>query len=277
MEKLLWVFIILVVSYYLIMKQDDKVETVCILGMGDCGVTQRSVNELVNTVTTNVIQENAQNCGASTGVDQMIKISDLNAGGDINISNITQDSNVKFNFSCMQEASNQANLETQLANSVRSELDQLTSGYQFQPSEQEQINTTKNNITTNLTSRNLAECTSRMFSNQETIINNLNAKRNININNIAQTAILDVASTCNQSNQNLQNAITSLETEISAKGKQEAKGVDIFASLASLGTFALPLIIAIVLSFLSVAMFFVMSGDVGEMSPMNQMSRQMNQ
>lgn len=262
MEKLVLIFVVLLASYYLIMKQDDKVENLCILGMGDCGVTQKSVNELVNNVTTNVLQENAQNCGASTGVDQMIKISDLNAGGDINISNITQASDVKFNFSCMQEASNQANIETQLANAVRSELDQMTSGYQFQPSDQEQINTTKNNIATNLTSRNLAECTSRMFSNQETIINRLNARGNININNIAQTAILDVASTCNQSNKNLQNAITKLETEISAKGKQEAKGVDVFASLAS-GGVALPLIILVVVSLLSasVLMFFAMSGE----------------
>jgi hypothetical protein len=70
---------------------------------------------------------------------------------------------------------------------------------------------------------------------------------------------LDVASTCNQKNENLQNAITKLETQLSAKGKQEAKGVDMFASLASLGTSGLPLIISLIVLSVAVAAFFMLS------------------
>jgi hypothetical protein len=145
-ERLLGLVIVLTVAYTLFVP--EKNEQFCALGIGDCGTKAKSVNETVNTTMTGIMTSNAQSCGASTGVNQMISISDLDAGGDITISNIKQDSNVKVNFSCMQNAQTQSDLANQFEQELKNNMKKATSGYQFQPSETETIYRNINELAT---------------------------------------------------------------------------------------------------------------------------------
>jgi hypothetical protein len=152
---------------------------------------------------TGIMTSNAQSCGALTGVNQMISISDLDAGGDITISNIKQDSNVKVNFTCMQNAQTQSDLANQFQQELKNNMKQATSGYQFRPSETETVNRNINELATQVNVSNVADCMAKSFSDQTTLIQRLSAKKDIWIENLAQTAIMDATANCMQTNGNV--------------------------------------------------------------------------
>lgn len=250
-ERLLGLVVVLMVAYTLF--APEKKEHICVLGIGDCGVKSTSVNETVNKTMTNVMMSNAQSCGASTGVNQMISLSDIDAEGDVTISGIKQDSNLKFDFSCMQTSGNQADLSSKFSDQLKQDMKQTTSGYQFQPSETETVNRAINEITTNIGMSNVANCMANSFTDQTQLIDKIKATGNVKIENLAQTAIQDVTATCLQNNSNVTSAIADIQKVLDSKTDQTAKGVDLFASITSLGTVWIVAIIGCVVISLGVS------------------------
>jgi hypothetical protein len=236
--------IIICILILLVPKQPKLIENFCFLGIGDCGTTQTNVNDTVNTAITNVLNTNALNCAISTGVDQSIKISNINAGQDININGVNQTTQSKLDFSCLSNNTSQNDINNQLTGAVQSALDQKTSGFQFSASDQTQINTLKNNIVNNLNTNNITKCVANAYTNQNLLINQLNANRNVNIGDINQSATQTAVSNCTSSNSALNTAISALQNKIDVSNSQSATGA--FASLASLTTVWIVAIIGVV-------------------------------
>lgn len=268
-----FILIFIFISYLLLPSPKIKEqENLCILGMGDCGVKNTNITNTINTSITDIVKENAQSCGASTGISQMMKVSGLKAK-NINVNGLSQSSTDNFDFTCMQVAENKVELEKKLQESVKNDVEQKTSGYQFQPSEQETITNALNSVSTNIKSKSISDCISNKFINQELTIADLNAEEDINLENLSQTAIMAGASKCMQSNTDITKSIEDIQKIIDTKSSQTAKGVDMFASITALGT---AYIVGIVICFVCLSIVSIVSsiGSFGGFSKSSSNSAQ---
>jgi len=242
METQLITLIILVLSvYYYITYYSPKHKThegFCFLGVGDCGTKQISVSDTINKVLTENVSNTAKSCAASTGQNQLLALKGLSAGGDISIDGVSQTGDVKMDFSCLQSTKNNFSSNTALKNDLDKKLKQMTAGYQFQPSEQEEVTKLINDVTNKTTTNSVSNCIANTFNNQTLLIESLSTKGNISIKNISQEATSTVVAKCVQDDKTTVSAVNNLENKLKVQQEQEAKGVDIFASFASFGAWA---------------------------------------
>ncbi len=238
MDNFTHILLIFFISYFIssiLFPERERVENLCILGMGDCGVKNTNITNTINTSITDIVKENAQSCGSTTGISQMMKVSGLKAK-KITVSGLDQSSTDNFDFTCMQVAENKVELEKKLQENVKTNVEQKTSGYQFQPSEQETITNALNSVSTNIKSKSISDCISNKFINQELTVADLEAEDEITVENLSQTAIMAGTSKCMQSNTDITKSIEDIQKIIDTKSSQTATGVDMFASITALGT-----------------------------------------
>jgi hypothetical protein len=215
-------------------KSNGLQENFCFAGIiGDCSDKQKTVNEIINETVSKTMMSNSANCSMGNGINQKILIENIETDGDINFSGLNQSADVKMNFNCLQSQGLQASDVQKIKDNIKSDLEQKASGYRFQPTEQETINKTINKISSELNLDNVSSCIANALTNQETVISKLKAKKNVNINNIAQTAITDTTAQCIQDQSGIDDKVKDLQTLFDNKMKQENKGIDIFAVLAS--------------------------------------------
>lgn len=261
-QILLLIFVSYIISNIIFPIKEEK-EELCVLGLGDCGTKDTNITNTVNSTVTDIVKENAQICGSLTKNSQMIKISDLKAKGDVVLDGVSQDSTDNFDFSCMQVNENKIELEKKLQEEIKNKIEQKTSGYSFQPTELTTINNAINNVSTNIKSSSISKCISDKFINQEININDLESTGgNITIKNIAEKAIMAGTAKCMQSNSDTTKALEDIQKIIDTKSSQTATGVDMFTSLATLGTaYITGIIISVVcLSIVSIVSSIGMSG-----------------
>jgi hypothetical protein len=215
---------------------DPKVyEHFCIAGLiGNCETKQKTVNEMITNTVTNVAVSNSSSCSADGSAKQTLSLSDVNAGGDIDIGNISQDAKVTVNMNCLQRDITDVNTMRQIQNDLKNSVQQATSGFQFQPSDQETINRTENNITSNANLSSIAQCMANTFTNQDLVLSHITAKGNIKIHDLAQTAVAATASECVQEHLSKNSDVQTLQGLIDSKTTQEAKGIDLASIFNSL-------------------------------------------
>lgn len=239
MDNFTHILLIIFISYFIssiLFPERERVENFCFLGVaGDCGVKNTNITNTINTSITDIVKENAQSCGSTTGISQMMKVSGLKAK-KITVSGLDQSSTDNFDFTCMQVAENKVELEKKLQESVKNDVEQKTSGYQFQPSEQTTITNALNAVSTNIKSKSISDCISNKFINQELTVADLEAEDEITVENLSQTAIMAGTSKCMQSNTDITKSIEDIQKIIDTKSSQTATGVDMFASITALGT-----------------------------------------
>ncbi len=208
------------------------------------GATQSSVSEVITNVSTQILNTNAQNCALSTNVNQALTISQLSALGNININGVNQTSNVNLDFSCMSNSNNNIQLQSDLTNAIKTALDQKTEALSSL-SNQNSINTAKDNVMNSLNIQNILSCVVNSYSNISLTITQLNAGKDIDIKDINQSTTSAVISKCIANNQNLTNAINTLQNTLDTSNKQTALG------LFSSGGTGLVLIVVIIICLLS--------------------------
>lgn len=245
LNKSFWFYFVIIIFILILLvpRQPTLIEHFCFLGIGgDCGNTETNINETVNSSITNILNTNALNCAISTGIDQSIKISNINAGRDANIKGVLQNSESKLDFSCLSKNSSQNDIQNQVQQAVTSALDQTTSGFQFSPNDQTQINTLKNNVVNNLNTSNITTCVANAYTNQNILIQQINANRDVNVDDINQSATQTAVANCTSQNSALTSAISALQNKLDISNSQTSTGV--FGSLASIGTLGIVAIIA---------------------------------
>ena len=168
-----------------------------------------SFNEnLVENLSTTT-QSISQSSNAAVGTTQGFEISNLKAcGGDINVSDISQNVIAEFNFSQMATTTAEADYQTAMKNALESLVEKDTTvknelgGIGVTNDEQYNTNVQKNinKIVSSVTQSALSSIASTMTTNQSAKLLNFetvcgpgtfNTGGNININNISQNVQLD--------------------------------------------------------------------------------------
>lgn len=146
--------------------------------MGNQTATSTAMTDVLNSAITNVIMESSSKCGQDTSLVQTINVSGVKTKGcgKVKISDISQESMQTVNFSCSNDATNEAELLSKL----KSELDQKSSaavsgigGALNSQSNSTLIANLKNEVVNNISMKTLSECISKTVAEQTQNYTNL--------------------------------------------------------------------------------------------------------
>lgn len=95
----------------------------------------KNINETINTTTMNMIQESLKNTAASAEIKQKITISGLKAGGDIDISGVSQKAEVEISISSLTNSEMKQDLVQDTMNKMQTQIADQMKMTQAQASE----------------------------------------------------------------------------------------------------------------------------------------------
>jgi len=245
--------------------------------MGNQTSTSESVMDVVNKATTNVMMSNSSQCSQTNSQAPAIKITDLDSSGtscNINVSNVSQTAIQTPSFSCLSDSNMSADLSSQLKSAIKNEADSAVSGIGGAlNSEAVSKATTKlqNIVETNVNISNVSSCVQNNLQTPELFIQRLKSgcpryceigcndqisdakcaimmkNCTLNVDNISQTATQAAVANCVSKNTALTTAVSEIANDLTQSATSKNTGVDLFASLASVGGSMFPAIISIVL------------------------------
>lgn len=229
---------------------------------------QVSVSKTVNRVINHTVNETSKSCKSGSQTSLLLSLTDLTAGRDLNITGISQNNTVSVDFSCLQETRNKIENDTNLKNKIKEELDQeATATLGVSVSSQTSVTNALNEVINATTNESVSDCVSNTLVDQELIMNNLKAARDINIKDISQSAVVTTVASCIQKDNNATSAINKLQNEIDKKMTQTTGSGASGGSFASLGSWWIFLVACFV--------FFLCSSlSAGGMMIMQQQQQQ---
>src|SRR4029078_9321650 len=130
--------------------------------MGAAQSSSVTKTNLVNRAVSDVMMDSSSNCSANQGATQEITVKDISATGcKVSFNDISQDMNLTQNFSCMQEASNTADLNNKFATALDNQVTATLKGIPtalISNATTTAIADVKNEIKTNINIKSLADC-----------------------------------------------------------------------------------------------------------------------
>lgn len=227
--------------------------------MGATVSKTKSVTDIIQEATNEVMQQSAANCSASSSARQLIDIENLSVGKNcsINISDISQTAVVKVNFDCLQDQKNITKTQTDFDSKITEKLEaESKGGLGISAAVVESKKKLVQQIASRVKMSNVASCMSRLNQEQELRIRKLTTgdcepgNTAINISNIAQRIFSDNTTKCVQEQlNNLGSEVTSaLSTDTIASAI--ASGMDLSGML--IWFFIFGFIALIVLRFLRI-------------------------
>jgi len=207
-----------------------------------------SVTDITKNAITNVLMSSSSNCNIGSANSQELNIGNINTKNcNVNISNISQVMKITTNLTCAQSASSSSELSNQMKDMIKKDIESNTKGgIGFGLSTNTSIEKSVTNIVNNIDIKSIAECVARNLNSQLKNIKDItmecNDDQTLNIDNISQTIISNTVSKCIQSNTNLQNSISDLQSTIDTKLSATTTGF-----LSELGNLFGPLLIFVVL------------------------------
>ena len=253
--------------------------------MGKQDSVTNNVSDIVSNAVTNVMMSSSQECGQTNTAVQELNFRNIRIpkGCSADFSNIDQTMVQTPNFKCAMESANQSDLVNKVSQELAQAAKAVTSGLSGAIVSSAQANNkaeVRSNIVNNINMSQTASCVqsnlSRQFQNYENIsgqgcpdfcsnpaICALPLKKagfsdeyivkqcskevcKFNWNNITQNMTQKAVAECLSQNSNLSKAINDVSQKITQEAVAENKGIDIASSLASLGSFAIPLLICII-------------------------------
>jgi hypothetical protein len=187
--------------------------------MGATVSKSKSITDIIQEATSEVMQESAANCSASSTARQLIDIENLSVGKNcsINISDISQTAVAKVNFNCLQDQKNITKTQTDFDSKIKEKLEAESKGGIGVSAA---IVEAKKKLTQLTASRvkmsDIANCMSKLSQDQELKIKKLMTgdcepgSTAINISNIAQKIFADNTTKC------VQEQLGKLGTEVTA-------------------------------------------------------------
>lgn len=219
---------------------------------------------IVNEALTSVAMSSSQNCSSSNGNVQEFSLGQIDTDGcDVNISNISQTQKVKQNFSCLQDSSQSA----ELLNKFKTELDAKTeaavSAFGIGQAEANTITNLTNKIKTDIDISSVANCVSNNLNTQKMSLAGVRAKcrpgQSVNIDNLSQIIMATQVAECVQTDKKIADIANEIDNKLKLHTSSSVSGLpDSSASLASLGSFLIPIIVSIVVSVLFMFLMLAM-------------------
>lgn len=208
--------------------------------MGATVSKTKSVTDIIQEATNEVMQQSAANCSASSTATQLIDIENLSVGKNcsINISDISQTAVVKVNFNCLQDQKNITKTQTDFDSKITEKLEaESKGGLGISASVVE----AKKNLTQQIASRvkmsDIATCMSKLSQDQELRIKKLTTgdcepgSTAINISNIAQRIFADNTTKC------VQEQFNNLGSEVTSALKSDTMALAIASGMDLSGLF----------------------------------------
>lgn len=254
--------------------------------MGNQTSTSNAVMDVVNKATTNVMMSNSSKCAQDNRQKLDINISNIKSSNcPIKIHGIQQTVVQSPSFTCLSDSSQSADLQTQLQTAIKQQADAAVSGIGGSLNSQAVSNATtklQNIVNTNVNISNVSSCVQANLQDVNTIINNIESgcpsycatgcvgitdanicksmldKCVTDISDISQTATQAAVVNCTSKNTALTSAINDIANDLSQSATSKNTGVDLFASLASVGGIFVPIIISVVLCIIIVLSFMMM-------------------
>jgi len=254
--------------------------------MGNQSSVANNVSEIVSSVVTDVMLSNSQQCSQNNESNQVLNFSNIRIpdGCSADFSNINQTMVKTPNFQCIMESSNQSDIVNQISQELGQVAQAVTSGLSGAIVSSAQSNNTanvRNSIANKIGMSNTASCVQSNLSKQFQNYDNISGQGcpkfcsnpaicalplknagfseeyivkqcskdlcKFNWNNITQNMTQKAVAECLSTNKNLSETINKVSQKISQEASAENKGIDFASSLASLGSFAIPLLICVCL------------------------------
>lgn len=231
--------------------------------MGNNSSSAKSNNEIVNKVITQTTMSNIAECSGTATQTQNLKVSDIVAiGCNLKLGG-KQEAELKYNFSCVQDNANTLKLQQEFTNNLKSAVEAASrsiANLGDNKSNSENNNKIVNEIVTQTDFKNYATCVSKSFQEQNQEVRGLTFVCNdpnqvIDLSNISQKVIGDVAQDCFQKNNNASDIVQKLHNDLTAETTARSEGLalpdiekmsrDLMKMLKELAPIAIVLIAAI--------------------------------
>ena len=209
---------------------------------------------IVNKSVTNVIMKSSQNCSANITSNQELTFSDIKTRGcNVNFNDISQEADISQNFSCAQESSQSADLQSKLKTELDAQTAAVTKGFTvgMNSSESKTLTNLKNSVVANIDVSSIANCVANIIASQKLEFGKLDIDcrgandKSLNFKNIKQKITMTQVSKCIQNNPQASKAVADFENKLKISTSAKTEGIDALASLASV---LIPCIISVILS-----------------------------
>lgn len=236
--------------------------------MGNQSSKARTETNIVNESITNVLMSSSQSCSANMSANQELTFSDIKTRGcTVNFKDISQEADLTQNFSCSQNSDQSSELAAKFKTELDVKTEALTKGMTIgsNSSESETLTNLKNKVVANINISSIATCVANAISNQKLSFGKLDIDctgaddKSLNFNNIKQKLTMTQVAKCIQSNKAASEATTEFENKLKLMTTAKTEGIDLFASLASLGSFMVPTIISVIIAIVILSFCMIMN------------------
>jgi len=219
----------------------------------------KTETESVIKIVSNIIVSSSQNCSGNIDINQEMTFSDIKTKGcTLNFSNISQESTISQNFSCAQNSDNSADLQSKLKESLDAATEAATKGMTIglNSSDSETITRLKKDVVSNVNISSIANCVASAIAGQKMLFEKIEADctladdKTVTFNNIKQLVTITQVTKCIQENSQALKSVNDFENELKIRTSASTSGIelpDFLASLASLGSGLIPIIICILI------------------------------
>lgn len=224
----------------------------------------QSINstEIVNKSLTDIVLDNSSKCKAEQGSKQTMIFGPITSDGcAVKISNISQDSKLTQNFSCINNITQNTDIINQISTKLKQDAEAKTSGVNlFNFSASANINKAVNEVKNNINIKNVTECIASNLSEQNFGQGAINIKcypwmpekeRVVDINNISQSIVSTQVANCLNDNKQTMQALNKFDSDVQQTATSSAVGLGAIASGISLCC----------LIVLAIVFFLIMSSD----------------
>lgn len=216
--------------------------------MGASQSTVKSVTDIVQEATRDVVMANSAQCSASSGMSQTMRIKGLKAGKNcmIDISKMGQKLKLEVNLNCVQNQGNSAELQNKFESSLDEKIkNESQAGLGLSNATVDQKKNVAQKIKTNVKMSNVASCLASTFGKQEILIEDLevgdcpdpitlavanilgmNIRSGISIKDIQQDAVVKTTAKCVQDQLNKLGDVNSMVSSVVSDTSSSSKGMD---------------------------------------------------
>ncbi len=242
------------------------------------GNSSKVTSDALTDIAISAIQSTIQGCTSSATQSQIISIP--NVSGNLTIGNVGLSQGVSLDIECIMSAEKQNEMHSKIANAIAQEAKSISTGMlqSLGGTSAEAATNIKTKFSANITQSDTQEALNQIIQNQSLFVGNVGG--NLVIGNINFDQSAELVSRTLLTSGAYSRVINDISNTLTQVAETESTGMDkVFADMvetlgiASLGAFAIPLLIGIIiLSIGAVAIggFFLFGGgggSAGQMGP----------
>jgi hypothetical protein len=222
--------------------------------MGGGSSKAKNVVEQTNRAFFEAITESVQGCTSNISASQ---INEIIGAQTATISDINQNQAIKLDFSCLQSANTQTEIDNNFSTIVNQQADSIRKAFGLTSGDTRSQNITKtlNDISTSVKNSFKADCSSSLSGSQINRIHNI-AEAAI-INKVDQNQAFEAVTKCIQSNSAYQKAVNDLQTQVDQLATSKGGGILPDINIPAWGFIVIGIVILLIVALIGVGLYFL--------------------